>query len=88
MAQNVIKVAIVPTSSSTSLGTIRNCVGLNTRAFKRGFYQRQLLDVKEEGKQWVKGDEIVIGLYYKKCGCKESTYELLNENGNAFIYSN
>jgi hypothetical protein len=27
-------------------------------------------------------------LYYKKCGCKESTYELLNENGNAFIYSN
>ncbi len=26
-----------------------------------------------------KGDEVVIGLYYKQCGCKESTYELLNE---------
>jgi hypothetical protein len=35
-----------------------------------------------------KGDEVVIGLYYKKCGCKESTYELLNENGHASIYSN
>jgi hypothetical protein len=26
-----------------------------------------------------KGDEVVIGLYYRWCGCKESTYELLNE---------
>jgi hypothetical protein len=33
-----------------------------------------------------KGDEVVIGLYYKRCGCKESTYELLNEEGYAFIY--
>jgi hypothetical protein len=59
MAQNVIEVATVSTSSSTSLGTIRNCVGLNTRALKRGFYWRQLLEVKEEGEQWVKGDRIV-----------------------------
>jgi len=35
-----------------------------------------------------KGDEVVIGLYYRQCGCKESTYELLNEKGYAFIYSN
>ncbi len=33
-------------------------------------------------------NEVVIGLYYKWCGHKESTYELLSEEGYAFIYSN
>ncbi len=35
-----------------------------------------------------KGDEVVISLYYKLCGCKDPTYELLSEEGYAFIYSN
>jgi hypothetical protein len=35
-----------------------------------------------------KGDEVVIDLYYKQCGRTESTYELLNEKGYVFIYSN
>ncbi len=59
MAQNDIEVAIVSTSSSTSLGTTRSCIGLNKRALRRGFYRRQVLDVIEEGEQWVKGDKRV-----------------------------
>ncbi len=35
-----------------------------------------------------KGDEVIIGLYYKRCGQKESSYKLFNEEGHAFIYSN
>ncbi len=46
VAQNVIEVAIVSTSSNTSLGATRSCIGLNKRTLRRGFYQRQVLDVK------------------------------------------
>jgi hypothetical protein len=35
-----------------------------------------------------KGDEVVIGFYYRKCRHKESSYELLSEEGHAIIYSN
>ncbi len=56
VAQNVIEMAIVSTSSSTSLGAMKSCIGLNKRTLRRGFYRRQVLDVKEEGEQLVKGD--------------------------------
>jgi hypothetical protein len=35
-----------------------------------------------------KGDEMVIGFYYKQCKRNKSSYELLTKEGHPFIYSN
>jgi hypothetical protein len=57
--RNVVEVVVVSTSLNTSLKATWSCVGFNRRALRRAFHQRQLLDVKKEREQWVKGDRRV-----------------------------